>query len=234
MASSGGSNLADIVQKFKTYEEYLDSHVKAEDVFFLGDQETARQVVETSSLRSEILKRGEFEAAKKELAASKLRGTSYVSNRLASAGLNLTEYPFLHALAQREEQVRDGRLACIIFIRDKNHAGQEISGYIDYAHRLKTDNFAQYFSRSKKLLPRSTDLSFYNWDTQFISSMASANFEIIADNEEGFLFKCKKDRKIINANPTAFNDDKTVRHMIDTHEYIHVVIYDHILRRKVM
>ena len=35
----------------------------------------------------------------------------------------------------------------IIFIRDKNHKGQEVSGYIDFAHRLKTENFEPYFER---------------------------------------------------------------------------------------
>lgn len=228
-----GLNLAEIVQKYRTYEEYLDSHVKPEDLFFLSGPEMARQVVETSSLRGEILRREEFEAAKQELATARFRSVTASANQLASAGLNLTEYPFLFALAQREEQVRDGRLACILFIRDRNHAGQEISGYIDFAQRLRSDNFVAYFTRAKKLLPRSTDLSFYNWDTQFISSVASSNFEVIADNEEGFLFKCKKDRKVININPTATNDDKTIRHVIDTHEYMHAVIYDHILRRKV-
>ena len=39
------------------------------------------------------------------------------------------------ALAEREENVRNGRLTTIIYIRDKNGRGQEISGYIDYAHR---------------------------------------------------------------------------------------------------
>ncbi|EFO61455.1 hypothetical protein GL50803_0021110 [Giardia duodenalis] len=233
MSQPMNANLMDVVQKFKTYEEYLDSHIKSDALFFLESQEIARAIVETSSLRNEILKRDEFEAAKKEISTTKLKGTSFMNSQLASTGLNLSEYPFLFALAQREEQVRDGRLACIIFIRDRNHSGQEISGYIDYAHRLKTDNFVAYFTRAKKLLPRSTDLSFYNWDTQFVSSLASNTFEIIADNEEGFLFKCKRDRKVINVNPTAVNDDKTVRHVIDTHEYMHVVIYDHILRRKI-
>lgn len=46
----------------------------------------------------------------------------------------------------------------IIFIRDKNARDQEISGYIDYAHRLKTEDFEPYFSGKKKLLPRPSDL----------------------------------------------------------------------------
>jgi len=38
-------------------------------------------------------------------------------------------------LQQREESVRNGKLTTIIFIRDKNAKGQEVSGYIDYGHR---------------------------------------------------------------------------------------------------
>ena len=48
----------------------------------------------------------------------------------------------LKALAEREENVRNGRLTTIIFIRDRNARGQEISGYIDYAHRYSTLNRA--------------------------------------------------------------------------------------------
>ncbi|KPP67151.1 hypothetical protein Z043_114286, partial [Scleropages formosus] len=46
----------------------------------------------------------------------------------------------------------------IIFIRDRNSLGQEISGYIDYSHRLKTEAFEPYFNGKKRLLPRPTDL----------------------------------------------------------------------------
>lgn len=46
----------------------------------------------------------------------------------------------------------------IIFIRHINAKGQEISGYVDYAHRLKNEDFVPYFSGKKKLLPRVGDL----------------------------------------------------------------------------
>lgn len=49
-------------------------------------------------------------------------------------------------------------LQSIIFIRDLNPLGREVSGYIDYAHRLKTQDFEPYFSGKKKLLPRRSDL----------------------------------------------------------------------------
>lgn len=48
----------------------------------------------------------------------------------------------------------------MIFIRDFNARGQEISGYIDYAHRLKTEDFEPYFAERKKLLPRPSDLRY--------------------------------------------------------------------------
>lgn len=49
-------------------------------------------------------------------------------------------------------------LQSVIFIRDHNAGGQEVSGYIDYAHRLKTQDFEAYFSGKKKLLPGRRDL----------------------------------------------------------------------------
>lgn len=90
---------------------------------------------------------------------------------------------------------------CIIFIRDKNGKGQEISGYIDYALRLKTEPFEQYFERKKKLLSKSTDLSYYNWETQTSTSNSTPNFQVIADSETGLLFKNKRDRKVVNVDP---------------------------------
>lgn len=39
------------------------------------------------------------------------------------------------ALADREADVRSGRLSTVVYIRDRNAGGQEVSGYIDYGHR---------------------------------------------------------------------------------------------------
>ena len=49
---------------------------------------------------------------------------------------------FLSELAKREEQVLNGKLLTIIFVRHETK-NSEVSGYIDYAHRLKTDNFKE-------------------------------------------------------------------------------------------
>ena len=56
-------------------------------------------------------------------------------------------------------------MTTIIFIRDNKNCKNEISGYIDLAHRLKTEDFRLYFEGKKVLLPKPSDLSYYNWET---------------------------------------------------------------------
>ena len=55
-------------------------------------------------------------------------------------------------------------MTTIIFLRIKEHGKNEISGYIDLAHRLKTDDFRKIYEGKEKLRPRQSDLSFFNWD----------------------------------------------------------------------
>jgi len=196
------------------------------------DEELARQLVELGYRGSgEVLKREEFEARKAAAEASRLSKKSQ-QKTLASSGKELKD-PFLRALAQREESNRSGKMTSIIFIRDKNVRGQEISGYIDFAHRLKTEDFEPYFTGKKRLLPRPSDLSFYNWETQTSTSNPTPNYQVIAENATGLLFKNKRDRKILNVDPKAPSPgDNSTRAAIDTPRYTQVVIYDHITRRK--
>ncbi|GIY75997.1 hypothetical protein CDAR_377491 [Caerostris darwini] len=58
---------------------------------------------------------------------------------------------------QREDNL-SGCLATIIFVRDVNEKGEEVSAYMDYAHRLKTENWTVYFKGEKKLVPLESDL----------------------------------------------------------------------------
>ncbi|XP_072449668.1 cilia- and flagella-associated protein 299 isoform X2 [Chiloscyllium punctatum] len=153
----GGASVDNIVNEFETYESFLDSQVTSLDLYYLEDEELARQLVELGYRGSgEVLKREEFEMRKAAAEAARIAKKSQ-KKILASAGKDLKDN-FLIALAEREEANRSGRMASIIFIRDYNSHGQEISGYIDYSHRLKVEQFEGYFSGKKKLLPRSTDL----------------------------------------------------------------------------
>jgi len=222
-----------VAGEFDSYEDYLDSQITETDLYYLEDEELARQLVELGYRGSgETLKRNEFEERKRVIEEARLSKLRAAPKALASAGKDLGGFPFLASLAEREEMVRNGKLTTIIFIRDVNQNGQEVSGYIDYAHRLKLESFEPYFDRKKKLMPKPSDLSFYNWETQTSTSNATPNFQVIADNEAGLLFKNKRDRKVINVDPKARPGDNSRRIELHTHEYIQVVMYDHVTRRK--
>lgn len=205
------------------------------------------------------MKREEFEARKRTLRERSSQKTN-VPKQLSSMGKDISGSPMLQALQAREELVRNGKLTTIIFIRDRNGKGQEVSGYIDYALRLKTENFEPYFEKvrvgngeersddriyttigqrltrslqRKKLMPKPSDLSYFNWETQTSTSNSTPNFQVIADNETGLLFKNKRDRKVINVDPNAkAPGDNSTRTEIKTSEYLQVVLYDHMTRRK--
>ena len=67
---------------------------------------------------------------------------------MAHAVCPIEDDPFLVALAKREEALRNGRMTTILFIRDdpkengKESKGKnQVSGYIDLADRMKTEDF---------------------------------------------------------------------------------------------
>ena len=48
----------------------------------------------------------------------------------------------------------------------------------------KTEDFGPYFSGRRKLLPRHSDLSFYNWDTNYSTSNSTANYQVRREEVE--------------------------------------------------
>ncbi|XP_055450462.1 cilia- and flagella-associated protein 299 isoform X2 [Psammomys obesus] len=164
----GLTALDNIVTQFNTYEDFLDSQITTVDLYYLEDETLARQLVELGYRGTgEIVKREDFEARKAAIEIARLAERTQ-KKTLASAGKELHDN-FLKALAMREEDNRNGKVSTVIFIRDKNSHGQEVSGYIDYAHRLKSEDFEAYFNGKKRLLPRTTDMRFSQVTTQLES-----------------------------------------------------------------
>jgi hypothetical protein len=81
-------------------------------------------------------------------------------------------------LQRREEAVRNGKLATIVFVRDVNPKGQEISGYIDYGDRLNNSSMDAVFQLKQRFVPKPTDLSFYNWDTHGSATNPTMDFQV--------------------------------------------------------
>ncbi|KAF5395939.1 Cilia and flagella-associated protein [Paragonimus heterotremus] len=65
--------LDNAVTQFNTYEDFLDSQITATDLFYLEDEELARQLVELGYRGSgEIVKRDDFNSRKIALAEAVL------------------------------------------------------------------------------------------------------------------------------------------------------------------
>lgn len=215
----------------QTYEDYLDQQVTPDDLYYLEDPDHARQIVELGYKGKDFMSREEFEAARKAAQEGPLKRKKSLET-ICSAGKRFDDSPFLYALSKREELVRNGKLSTIIFMRDVVK-GHEVSGYIDFGHRLKTEDFEDYFTKKKKLAPKRSDLSYYNWKTHTLYYNNSATFQVLADNAMGLLFKHKRDRKTINVDPRATTPgDNSSRTVLKTDEYVQVTIYDHVTRRK--
>ena len=101
-----------------------------------------------------------------------------------------------------------------------SHGKNEVSGYIDLADRMKKEDFKPIFMKKKVLMPKETDLSYYNWDGQKASINDSPNFRTDANSDAGLIFRNKRDRKCIYVNPeNEYVGDDTERQEIECEEY---------------
>ncbi|XP_003790102.1 uncharacterized protein C4orf22 homolog [Otolemur garnettii] len=227
----GMTAVDNIVTQFNTYEDFLDSQITTVDLYYLEDESLARQLVELGYRGTgEIIKREDFEARKAAIEIARLAERTQ-KKTLTNRGKDLVDNS-VTLIAFRHQHTKSGKKSSVIFIRDRNSHGQEVSGYIDFAHRLKTEDFEVYFNGKKKLLPKPTDMSFYNWDNHIALCNSTPNYQVISDNPEGLLFKYKRDRKILNVDPKAQPGDNSTRTPIQTDLYIQVAIFDHVSRRK--
>lgn len=201
METEDYDNYDDIaVTKYKTYGDFLDKFVTFEDKLYLEDDELARDIKELYAVnKGDIKNKEDFDNKKREHEI--LENQEEVKEKPSySEGKEFKEGSFLWHLQQREYEVRNGRKSTIIFIRYKDHNGKETSAYIDYRERLKNDNFEQIFNEEKDLVPRSSDLSFYNWSIQRVYSNDSTFFRVDAGAKERLSFRNNTDRKIINVD----------------------------------
>jgi hypothetical protein len=143
--------------------------------------------------------------------------------------------------------LKNGRMTTILFLRvagrdgksksllskDKIGFKNEVSGYIDLADRMKKEDFKPIFQKKKTLMPKESDLSYYNWDTSKAFINDSPNFRTDANSDQGLLFRNKRDRKVICVDPEKPNPgDDTDRIEIECEQYTQVVFFDHMTRRK--
>jgi len=221
------------IADFASYEELLDSKVTEVDLQYLEDRNMARKLVELGYRGDrEGYSKEQFLHIKEAFLKSK-RISQRGEYHVLSAGIDYTEAGennnFLRMLQQREEANRTGRQASVIMIRDYDRTGQEISGYIDYAHRLATEDWEPIFKGEVRLLPRRGDLSYMEWEKFKIYHRDSPNYEVVTNAPKyGMQFRNKRDNKMMRVDPSLRNHgENTSRTVVSTDIYVSVIIYDH-------
>lgn len=236
---------ANVASKFERYENYLDSFINKNDLEFLENIEVARQLVELGiNVKTQILSREEFNRKKEEL--QELKRQRLAKNKIVVAFKEVSNSeiidndPLLKAMAEREEAIRNDVMATIIYLRVciKNSKNRlvEVSGYIDLCERLNTENFIPYYEGKTLLLPKKTDLSFYNWNTGFCVFNDSKIFKNEADVEQKILgFKNKRDRRIIWVDEAQEVETKSVKRFeirSSSPIYKQIIFFDQMLNIK--
>lgn len=242
------SEVDDIIEKYITYEDYLDDQYTSKDMLYLENEDLARELVELGYRgSSNTISRKKFNEKKKEY--NYKTSPNYKLNLITPLyhiGIpNLSNNKLLYELAIREKDIQLGKSTLIIYLRTFNDKNQEISGYIDYGHRLKIEKeqFKLYFESKKKLEPKPNDLSYYNWETKIIGSKSTMTFQILGENLNGLIFKNKRNRKIININPYCNNkndlgDNVTKIEILTSNydnlknNYQEIILYEQTTRKK--
>lgn len=142
--------------------------------------------------------------------------------------------PLMKALHLRELRNRNRNMQTIVFIRDVNKKGHEVSGFIDFHDRLETDekDMVDYYLSKKKMIPNSSDLGYYNWNMSFASWKDSPNWKAIVTVGKGVQFESKLDQKVLNCNYGQDLGTASSRENISTSYYLQCFIIDHALRKR--
>lgn len=125
----------------------------------------------------------------------------------------------------------------IIFIVARQPNGFDISGYIDYAASLRNynlglrgaTNWKRVFDGTDKVRPKPSDLSFYDWQKKTFAYNDSENYHT-CQTGQSLSFKHKGDHKIIT--PDSKHLENVIRKMIYFSSLGSLVLYDHVVRKK--
>lgn len=192
--------------------------------FLFEDSDIAREFVELGYRGvGHAISRKDFQE-RKQRAEMILRARRQEHVPVISDSLTILT-PFAQALASREEANRTTRLLTIIFLRIRNEENQEISAYIDYAHRLKCEDLTKFFLGETKFIPMTSDLSFYDWHRHHCTSNETNNFHL-SPGLNGIRFRCLHDRKLVHVDPESKQyGDGTIRTIINAPGYLQVILY---------
>jgi len=104
---------------FENYEKYLDSFMNDEDLFYLENKELAHMLYEVGMMaQGDIMSREQFQERQEQIEIMKKQKDTKQPKALSHANCKIDHSKFLQALADRENDVRSGRMTTIIFMRN--------------------------------------------------------------------------------------------------------------------
>lgn len=218
---------------FQNYDEYLDSLVTPMDISYLKSSKTARQLAEFGyRCTGETLSKKNF--YRRLRIVRDILFPPHKPYILASESVK-PHGKLMEELALRERSNRLGIILTIVFIRRFTKMQFEESAYIDFADRLTSENWLPYFRGDKELAPHRRDLAYYHWRMGQTYLNQTCNFIPIVDPDRGLLFKTVHDRHLITVDPHAASPGiDTTRIRIHCPFYEHVILYDHLVRSKII
>lgn len=226
--------VGDALAAFASYAAYLDSFVSAADRQFLESEELARQLIEAGiNPKTNLLSEEEFLRYRQR--AERLRALQgrppprVLCKSLPAAAL--AQDPFLLALAQREEDIVNDKLSVVLFLRARlpGPRAAEASAYIDLGDRLAAEDFSDYYLGRRVLLPRPSDLSYFNWTTGKCCFNDSANFKAQASPRRlALAFVHRKTKKTVRVDGGGASEERLAATEVPSRlpGYLQVLLYD--------
>ena len=215
-----------VLLKYKNYEDYLDSLIRPRDLYHFRSKLLARKIIELGYHTPGTMTRKTFNEKVKNIRRYMfLKEHPYTS---CSESLNLKDN-LLNELAIRESANRYGQMYTIIFIRNLGKIQSQISGHIDYSHRLQSEDWLPYFENTKLISPTKSDLSFYHWKSRKAVYNDSVNFKPILIGKKGLGFQNIHTSTSFMLNSELNLNTNPARKVVYSDIYGRVILYDQIV-----
>ena len=101
---------------------------------------------------------------------------------------------------------------------DGEPGDMEISGHIDLDMRMKTENILPYINGEKRMLPKKSDLTFYNWDRGTAAYNSTDNFTVVAELPRLLLRHTGSDATLDITTSTPGMDSKKITKVVQKAE----------------
>ena len=116
----------EVVDRFETYEEYLDTFISDDDMTYLGEEEIARVIVELGYRSSGTLSREKFFQTKAELSAARNISSKQEVDSEGDVSSQAETNVLLEVIRERFSCHLDNSLSTILFLSLSSEQGLEV------------------------------------------------------------------------------------------------------------